>query len=141
VPEDWFRIDREPYWIGELRIESLSSLTIDGLARLLPAWVRRKRQQKQFGQAVDKAVTRNVSDLHWTMRQNIDDSFRRLLAASREAVDASIASTRALLAMAQERRRAKDVSLEHELEHARLTERRLTELRGELDRHGRGDPS
>lgn len=134
VPDDWFQIQREPYWIGERRVESLSSLTIDGLARLLPAAWRRQRQQKQFQEAVANALTRNISDLQWTMRQNIDDSFRRLLSASQDAVENSIAATRELLRTARERKRVEDASIQHDIERARFVERQLTQLQAALTR-------
>jgi len=136
VPDDWFQIQREPYWIGERRVESLSSLTIDSLARLLPAPWRRQRRRKQFREAVANALTRNISDLQWTMRQNIDDSFRRLLSASHDAVEASIAGTRELLRMARERRHAEDESLQHDIERARFVERRLAHLQSGLTQDG-----
>ena len=137
APNDWFQIQREPYWVGERRVESLSSLTIDGLARLLPAAWRRQRERKRFQEAVANALTRNISDLQWTMRQNIDDSFRRLLSASRDAVEASVAATRELLRMARERRSAEDESLQHDIERARFVERRLVHLQTLLAQDGR----
>ena len=137
APNDWFQIQREPYWVGERRVESLSSLTIDGLARLLPAAWRRQRERKRFQEAVANALTRNISDLQWTMRQNIDDSFRRLLSASRDAVEASVAATRELLRMARERRSAEDESLQHDIERARFVERRLVHLQTLLAQEGR----
>lgn len=135
APDDWFKIEREPYWIGQARVESLSSITADGLARFLPAKLRRQRRLKQLRQAVDEAVTRNISDLHWTMRQNIDDSFRRLLAASSYAVDASIAATREVLTIAQQRRHSTDNSLHAEIERANATVESLVSLRKNLDQH------
>lgn len=135
APDDWFQIKREPYWIGQARVESLSSITVDGLARILPAKLRRQRELKRLRVAVASAVARNISDLHWTMRQNIDDSFRRLLASSSEAVDASITSTREVLRMAQDRRRSTDSSLQYAIERSHATAGRLVELREQLDRH------
>ncbi len=113
----------------------MSSITADGLARFLPAKLRRQRRLKQLRQAVDQAVTRNISDLHWTMRQNIDDSFRRLLAASSYAVDASIAATREVLAMAQQRRHSTDNSLQGEIERTNATVESLASLRKNLEQH------
>lgn len=135
APDHWFQIKREPYWIGEARVESLSSITADALARFLPTKLRRQRRLRQLRMAVDKAIARNISDLHWAMRQNIDDSFRRLLGASDEAIDASIAATREVLSRAQECRRSTDSSLQAEIEHANATTLRLAALRGQLNRH------
>ena len=133
APGEWFHIEREPYWIGQLRVESLTSLTVDGVARLLPRKLRERRQQTKLRAAVAKAVTRNVSDLHWTMRQNIDDSFRQLLASSNEIVESSISSTDGLLKMTRERRRSEDASFHQQIESARRSQCRLAELRNVLD--------
>jgi GTPase SAR1 family protein len=133
APEKWFHVEREPYWIGQAQVDSLTSLTVDGVARLLPRKLREQRQQTKLRTAVTKAVTRNISDLHWTMRQNIDNSFRRLLASSNEMVETSISSTNGLLKMARERRRSEDASLHQEIESARRSQCRLVELRNVLD--------
>lgn len=134
LPTEWFQTTRQSYWVGERRVESLSALTVDGLVRLLPAAIRRRRQQKRFREAVGNALTRNISDLHWTMRQNIDDSFRGLIAASREVVDTSLASTRDLLAMARRRRQEQDITLQDELERAQIAAARLADLHAALAR-------
>ncbi|GLK73761.1 dynamin family protein [Ancylobacter dichloromethanicus] len=135
APDDWFQIVREPYWVSQARVESLGSITIDGLAHLLPARLRRKRQKRKLIEAVRAAVTRNISDLHWTMQQNIDDSFRRLLFSSRDAIDASVAATRDVLVMAQDRRCSDDVSLHDEIERVRASIGRLKILRDQLGLH------
>jgi hypothetical protein len=134
-PEEWFQVEREPYWIGQAPAESLTSLTVDGVARLLPRQFRERRQQTKVRAAVAKAVTRNISDLHWTMRQNIDDSFRRLLASSNEMVERSISSTNDLLKRARSRLSSHDATLHHEIEGARRSQSRLAELRKVFDRH------
>lgn len=128
LPTEWFQAKPQSSWVGERRIESLSSLAIDGLSRLLPAAIRRRRHQKKFREAVGNALTRNISDLHWTLRQNIDDSFRGLIAASREVVDTSLASTRDLLAIARRRRQEQDIILQDELERAQGAVARLADL-------------
>lgn len=135
APGEWFHVEREPYWIGHVQVESLTSLTVDGVARLLPRKLRERRRQTKLRAAVTKAITRNISDLHWTMRQNIDDSFRRLLSSSNEMVETSISSTNGLLKMARERRRSEDASLHQQIESARRSQCRLVELRNVLDEH------
>ena len=135
APEQGFHAERKPYWVGQMQVDSLTSLTVDGVAGLLPRKLRERRQQAKLRTAVTKAVTRNISDLHWTMRQNIDDSFRRLLASSNEMVETSISSTNGLLKMARERRLSEDASLHQQIESARRSQCRLVELRNVLDEH------
>jgi GTPase SAR1 family protein len=130
--EEWLEIKREPYWIGQAKVENLTSITVDLLARFLPISLRERRQRKKLRNAVQNAVTRNISDLRWTMQQNIDDSFRRLLSASNNAVDGSISSTREALTVAREKRRLESSSLQDEIEHAQETLKSLIDLSGQL---------
>lgn len=130
--DDWFQLTREPYWVDQARIESLGSLTADGLARLLPKRIRHARQRRKLREAANNAITRNIAGLHWAMRQNIDDSFRRLLSSSTEAVDASIEATREVLALARTRRHAQHAALREDIERANASLARMAALRGQL---------
>ena len=67
------------------------------------------------------------------MRQNIDDSFRRLLFVSKEVVDRSVASTREVLEAARERRRSESESIQHETEYADRVLQQLRRLRTQLE--------
>jgi hypothetical protein len=48
--EEWFQTERESYWIGQARIESLTSLTVDGIARLLPRKLENRDSRRSSGQ-------------------------------------------------------------------------------------------
>ncbi len=134
LPSEWFRAVQRAHWVSEWRTESLGSVVVDGLFRLLPEPFRRRRLNAQYRQAVEDAIKRNLGDLRWIMRQNIDDSFRSLLAGSREAVEASIQATRDLLAAARSRRDGQEGrSFEEEFRQTDLSERRLRELGATLD--------
>ncbi|MGH6702986.1 MAG: hypothetical protein ACRECG_06245 [Bradyrhizobium sp.] len=61
--EEWLQVKGESYWVEQVRIEGLSSPTADGFARLLPARLRRARQQRKLRDAARTAVTRNISEL------------------------------------------------------------------------------
>lgn len=132
--EEWLEIRREPYWIGQAKVENLTSITFDLLARVLPIPLRERRRRKKLRDAVRNAVIRNISDLRWTMQQNIDDSFRRLLSASNNAVDGSISSTREALTVAREKRRLEAGLLQDEIEHAQEALNSLIDLSGQLGR-------
>lgn len=132
-PDNWFQLKRESYWVGQARTESLGALTLDSVTKLLPAALRRRRELQKLRQAVGDAVTRNVSSLQWVMRQNIDDSFRRLLSSSSEEIDASLNSTLGVLAVARERRQHEDESLHCDVQYTRGALDRLTHLRAQLE--------
>jgi hypothetical protein len=130
--DEWLEIKREPYWIGQAKVENITSITVDLLARVVPVRLRERRQRKKLREAVQNAVTRNISDLRWTMQQNIDDSFRRLLSASSNAVEGSISSTHEALIVAREKRRLEASTLRDEIEYAQETLKSLVELKGQL---------
>lgn len=137
LPSEWFQARRRVHWVSELWTESLGSVATDGLARLLPARFQRRRRRARYREAVEDAIKRNLGDLKWTMRQNIDESFRNLLASSREAVEASIEATRDLLVTSRRRRHGREGHLlEEDLRCARHAERQLRELSAALDLHG-----
>lgn len=131
--DDWFQSKREPYWIDQARVESLGSLTADGIAWLLPVPMRRAREMRKIRAAARDAVTRNISELRWTMRQNIDDSFRRLLSSSAEAIDANIQAMQDVLALARSRRQDEATDHEFLVQRERGLLKRLTMLREQLE--------
>jgi GTPase SAR1 family protein len=99
-----FQTKREPYWISEARVDSLGAVTLDGIARLLPKRKQGERQRQKLLANAHAAISRNTANLHWATRQNIDDTFRRLLGETAASVALSINATRDLLANARKER-------------------------------------
>lgn len=69
---------REPYWVVSGLPDSLGSLTMDGLAALLPRRLREARARHALRRGLDAAVLRNVSSLQWALQQAVDDGFRTI---------------------------------------------------------------
>jgi hypothetical protein len=124
--EEGFQATRVPYWSSRALAESLGAVTGDWLALMLPRKARQRRMLRKLRDAAFAAVGRNIAGLHWAMHQNIDDTFRRLLAASGRSVEESFNATRDILAMARERRNTEDAALREEVDR---TERTLETLR------------
>lgn len=145
VPEDWFLTRRQSCWVAEHGVDSLGALTLDGLFRLLPRRWCRFREKRRLREAVVRAITRNVSDLHYSMRQDMDDSFRRLMSSSRDAVDAGVAFTLDLLTTARRQCSDENDASRSLRDRAHAEVHRLQELRAMLDgwrdRHRAGRPS
>lgn len=99
-----FEVRREPYWLAPEPSASLLGISADLIARLMPGSLRRRRELKQLFTESDAAVLRNVANLEWAIRQNIDDAFRRFEADLAEQLARALAATRDAMRIAIERR-------------------------------------
>ena len=95
---------RKPYWVGRAEVDDVGSLTMDGVFRLLPRPLRTRRRANKRRRAIERALMKNLTGLHWTAKQSIDDTFRQLLAAAASSVDTSLHSTRDIVAATRSRR-------------------------------------
>ena len=108
IQTDTFRVEREPYWVGPARLDTLSSLFLDTLYSLLPVAIQRKRLGRQLMQSVERAITRNISNFDWAFRQTIEDTLRRCQAAMDQRLADTLKATRGAMQMARERRLSAD---------------------------------
>lgn len=115
----------KPFWIGRAEIDSLGSLTADAFGALLPPRWRKARERRRLGKASSSALRRNVTQLHWSAKQAIDDLYRAQIASLPGATEASLGATRDIAAAVRLRRREQDRSLEN-------SQRRLTQLLAQL---------
>ena len=75
--EEAFQSKSDPYWVAPEPAISLLGLSAALAGRRLPRVIREKRARAQLIAEADRAALRNVANLDWAMRQNIEDSFRR----------------------------------------------------------------
>jgi small GTP-binding protein len=132
IPNETFRSVREPYWVTSGHVDSLQSLTADGLARLLPASYRARRNRQRLLKGIDTVVLRNVGNLQWAMRQNVDDTFRRLGPLLDQRFTESIAATSEIMRIASDRKRQHDAALREEIEILRKSAGNLAAIEEEL---------
>lgn len=104
-PEEFMDIKHEPYWVTVETPPSITNISTNALANLLPAAMRARRERKQFIKDAEAAVLRNVANLDWAIRQNIDDAFRRFELSLDEQLATSLGATREALSMAVQRHR------------------------------------
>lgn len=105
VPQEAFRVDRDPYWVAPEPLQSLLSLSTAPLSRLIPKRIREGRARRQRLKELDRAVLRNVSHLDWAMRQNIEEAFRRFETSLRKELGHALDATRAAMQAAVYRHR------------------------------------
>jgi hypothetical protein len=96
-------------------VDTLQSLTADSLSYLLPASVRDRRARRRLLDGIASAVTRNVANLHWAMRQNVDETFRRLGPLVEARFVASLEATRGAMRLARDMKRERRASFEQDI--------------------------
>jgi small GTP-binding protein len=131
---DEFEFRREPYWVTSGRIETLTAITFGSMERLLPATIRRRRVRRRLLREIETIVQRNVENLRWATRQNVEDAFRNLAGALDEALAARIEATRSVIRTALERRHQQTHRVFAETEHIEATVRKLSALLSSLRR-------
>ena len=130
--EEAFQPKREPYWVAPEPAVSLLDLSAGAAARLLPRALRERRARDHLVAEAEKAALRNVANLDWALRQNIEDSFRRFEASLSEQLDQALQATRQALQLAERRRAARSEAIEADVEQADRCVRELSAILTEL---------
>jgi GTP-binding protein EngB required for normal cell division len=105
--EQAFEARREPYWTAPEPSVSLLDMSAGSLARFMPSGIRKKRARDQLAADTDRAVLRNLANLDWAIRQNLEDAFRRFESSLAEQLGRALAATRQAMHIAIERRAAR----------------------------------
>ncbi len=122
----------EPYWVETGQALTLSATSGEFLRQFVPHSIRRSRVRKTLVEEADRIVTRNVENLRWATRQNVEDAFRTFQARLDQALDDSIEMTRSALAGALEQRRMQTAEAQDAIGTAEKAKERLAVLRAHL---------
>ncbi len=125
-PEHAFELAREAYWVAPAPQNSIIDASALAFIRFMPSSLREKRLRRQIASDTERAVLRNVANLDWALRQNVEDAFRRFESSLAEQLSAAVQVTRPVMQIALERRsvRSSEVSslvaqAEQSLQHCR----------------------
>jgi GTP-binding protein EngB required for normal cell division len=102
-----FEVKREPYWVAPETRASLLDLSASVVTRFLPRGMRESRARRQLAADADKAVLRNIANLDWAMRQNVEEGFRRFESSLSEQLGSALQATRQAMHIAIELRTAR----------------------------------
>jgi GTPase Era involved in 16S rRNA processing len=127
-----FEAKREPFWVTAARTAELNPIPPGAFDRLLPTAMRRGRMRKRLLEEIDAVVIRNVENLRWATRQNLEDTFRRFSAELDDRLAMSLDATRGAMKKALEQRKEHFEQIDPEIEtkHAALS--RLGEIQEAL---------
>jgi GTP-binding protein EngB required for normal cell division len=131
--EQAFQPKSDPYWVAPEPAISLLGLSAGVAARLLPRAIREKRARARLIAEADRAALRNVANLDWAMRQNIEDSFRRFEASLSGQLDQALKSTRQAMQLALARRAARSEAVKGDIDQATRSVTALSNILTELE--------
>jgi hypothetical protein len=92
-----------PYWVVS-RPDALNPLPPGALDALLPPKVRARHARRRTSSAIAEVTMRNVENLRWAMRRNVEDAFRRFASEVDARFAVSLATTREVMSTAASRR-------------------------------------
>lgn len=129
-----FETRREPFWVTAAPTAELNPIPPGALDGLLPVSMRKRRMRQRLLGEIDAVVIRNVENLRWATRQNLEDTFRRFGAELDERLAMSLDATRGAMRKALEQRRRHARQTDSEIESSRRTLSRLAEIQQALER-------
>ena len=119
--EEAFQPRREPYWVAPEPAISLIDLSAGAAARLLPRALREKRAREKLIEDAERAALRNVANLDWCSRQNIEDSLRRFETEFSNQLGAALRATRQAMQFALQKRAERSEAIETDVAQATAT--------------------
>lgn len=129
-----FEAKRDPFWVTTMRTAELNPVPPGAFDRLLPAPIRNKRMRKRLLEEIEAVVIRNVENLRWATRQNLEDTFRRFSAELDERLAMSLTATRGAMEKALNQRREHSEQIDSEVESKQTALSRLAEISDALAR-------
>jgi GTP-binding protein EngB required for normal cell division len=103
---DGFTLARQPYWVTHQWRTSLSPFSPQLIDHFLPARLRRARRLTRLQEQIEALVIRNVENLRWATRQNLDQAIRRFSASLDERLKETGAATQGAIQAARRQRQA-----------------------------------
>jgi hypothetical protein len=94
----------EPYWVLSSRPETLLPIALGTFDRFHPKSIRKESIRMRLLIEIDTTVRRNVENLRWATRQNVEDALRRFGVALGDVLEDNLEATRGVLLVARDRR-------------------------------------
>jgi ribosome biogenesis GTPase A len=111
-----FEAKREPFWVTAARTSELNPIPPGAFDRFLPAPVRSRRMRQRLLEEIDAVVIRNVENLRWATRQNLEDTFRRFGLELDDRLSMTLGATRGAMKKALEQRKQHTEQIDSEIE-------------------------
>ncbi|PYJ67477.1 MAG: Dynamin family protein, partial [Verrucomicrobia bacterium] len=127
-----FEARREPFWVTTARTTELNPIPSGAFDQFLPAPMRKRTIRKRLHEEIKAVVIRNVENLRWATRQNMEDTFRYFGAELDERLAMSVDATRGAMRKALEQRKQHAEQIDSDIE---TKQRGLSQLAEPRIRH------
>jgi tRNA U34 5-carboxymethylaminomethyl modifying GTPase MnmE/TrmE len=87
--------------------DSIIDASALAFVRFMPRALRERRLRRQIASDTERAALRNVANLDWTLRQNVENAFRRFESSLAEQLSEALEETRRAMQIALEKRSAR----------------------------------
>lgn len=111
-----FEARRAPFWVTRPRPELPYPIPPGAFDRFLPAPTRQARLKQRLSDETAAILSRNVENLRWATRQNLEEAFRRFGSELDERLSQSLAATHGAMAAALTRRQPHAAQVAAEIE-------------------------
>jgi ribosome biogenesis GTPase A len=135
-----FEVKREPFWVTTARTTELNPIPLGALDPFLPGGMRKARMRKRLLEEIDVVVIRNVENLRWATRQNMEDTFGRFGGELDERLAMSLDATRGAMRKALDQRKAHAEQIDSEIETKQRSLSDLGEIAETLARYESAHP-
>lgn len=123
-----FEAKRDPFWVTAARTAELNPIPPAMFDSLLPATLRKTKIRKRLLHEIDNIVVRNVENLRWATRQNMEDTFRRFSSELDERLLMSLEATRGAMQKALEQSKQHAAQTDAEVERKQTALLKLAEM-------------
>jgi GTPase SAR1 family protein len=129
--EEAFQPKRVPYWVTVSRQSFVATPNI--IESLLPGTIRLERVRARLQHHVDEIVTRNVENLRWALRQNIETAIRDFRTQLDERLQLSQEAIATAMEVGLSRRRQTEDDTRGQLAHLAATLDKFRSLKTHLE--------
>lgn len=136
--ETVLRSKREPYWVTHDTGGLLDPISEGALRRLLPGSYRSARVRRVLLGRIETLTRRNVENVRWALRQNIDDTFRRFGSELDNRLADTIAAVHGAIRSAYAKRQEQSPTIAGEVGRLSALAKELKSVHAALDAIGRG---
>ena len=130
-----FEARREPFWVTTARTTELNPIPSGAFDQFLPAPMRKRTIRKRLHEEIKAVVIRNVENLRWATRQNMEDTFRYFGAELDERLAMSVDATRGAMRKALEQRKQHAEQIDSDIETKQRGLSQLAEIAESLAQH------
>jgi ribosome biogenesis GTPase A len=110
-PDHAFELGREPYWVAPAPANSILDASVLAFVHMMPRGMRERRLRRPIAADTEKAALRNVANLDWALRQNIEDAFRRFENSFTQQLSQALEETREAMQIALQKRSARSTEV------------------------------